>query len=186
MATPPNLAMALVRLMRITAGLADFPTGNELGPWLRIEAKGDSVHIIRIDGKVGDGTPSPVVALSFRELIALARRADLGPGKARELAKAGRVRADAPATSRKAAALAAGTLQAKHQLVIDMLSRAHAGLTDREIDQAAKVDSTLRPRRIELTDAGYVSDTGRVRDVGGRSAIVWGLTAKAATFGQQH
>jgi hypothetical protein len=79
------------------------------------------------------------------------------------------------ATSRDAAeriAPRAGTLR---QAVLGALLAAPAGMTDEELQDALSMPpSTQRPRRIELTRAGLVRDSGRTRATkSGRRAVVW-------------
>lgn len=78
-------------------------------------------------------------------------------------------------TSRDAAAQIApraGTLRAA---VLAALKDAPGGLTDEELQTLLNMGaSTQRPRRIELTQAGLVRDSGTTRRTrSGRQAVVW-------------
>lgn len=54
------------------------------------------------------------------------------------------------------------------------------GLTDVELAAATDLPAnSVRPRRVELVDAGWVCDTGQRRRHNGRRHVVWGLTPAA-------
>jgi len=95
----------------------------------------------------------------------------------RELAvgnRAGKVRSDAPATSRAAAGrlLRSGTHRFR---VLEFLAWCPA--TDHEIQTKLRMDpSTQRPRRGELVDAGYVVETGKTKLHQGRAWAIWRVT----------
>jgi hypothetical protein len=78
-------------------------------------------------------------------------------------------------TSVAAADGAKQTAHIKRDLVLMHLKAAFPdGLTDEEIDAAAGVASTLRPRRVGLCREGLVKDSGRTRKTRhGREAVVW-------------
>lgn len=85
-----------------------------------------------------------------------------------------------PSTSHAAAQSISGLNE--RQRAVLLLYREHGWLTDEEAEQhyhgAPQSPSGLRTRRHELTEAGYLADTGMRRDTaGGRPAIVWGITA---------
>lgn len=88
----------------------------------------------------------------------------------------GKVRADAPATSRAAAMVVrSGSARAK------VLARlhTHAPSTDLQLQNAlAMPANTERPRRGELVDAGLVYPTDRTIVHGGREWTVWALTRR--------
>ena len=89
----------------------------------------------------------------------------------------GKVRADAPATSRATAArivLKSGTARTR---VLRALYDAPDGLTDWEIQSGCGIPpSTERPRRGELVDAGLVAASGRTRQHNGEDWTVWSIT----------
>lgn len=69
-----------------------------------------------------------------------------------------------------------GTLR---RLVLDAIAAAYFyGLTDDEMQvQLGMNPSTQRPRRVELSEDGWITDSGDRRTTrGGRQAIVWKLT----------
>lgn len=86
----------------------------------------------------------------------------------------GKVRSDAPATSRAAATrlLRSGTHRFR---VLEAL--AWSPLTDYELQTRLNMDpSTERPRRGELVDAGYIVETGQTRYHRGRDWTIWRVT----------
>lgn len=83
--------------------------------------------------------------------------------------------ADSP-TSVEAAERATNRAPADRVQVIEFLQgRGDEGATDEEMQLALGMGpSTQRPRRIELTKAGKVSDSGTTRlTLSGRRAVVW-------------
>lgn len=88
--------------------------------------------------------------------------------------QAGKVRSDAPATSRAAARLLLrpGTQRFR---VLEVL--AWCPMTDHEIQSKLKMDSSAeRPRRGELVDAGLVVETGATKMHKGRQWTIWRVT----------
>lgn len=102
----------------------------------------------------------------LHEAIQEAREAAVGD-------RDGKVRSDAPATSRAAAwRLRSGTHRFR---VLECLAWAPA--TDHELQGKLGMDpSTERPRRGELVDAGFVAETGRTKTHKGREWTVWRVT----------
>lgn len=79
------------------------------------------------------------------------------------------------ATSRAAADAIEASVPRLRRLVLNHLRRCPDGSTDEEgIAALSLPPNTYRPRRIELTAAGMVRDSGRTRrTVAGRKAVVW-------------
>lgn len=66
----------------------------------------------------------------------------------------------------------------QRRLLLDTYLR-HGPLTDRQAELATGLaPNSLRPRRVELVDGGWVHHLGVVYD-GGAERILWGLTGKA-------
>lgn len=90
------------------------------------------------------------------------------------------VRHDHPETSYMAAdAIAPVTGKLRRAVYAFAVERGSYGFTDAEMfDQwPAKSENSLRPRRIELVEAGWVKDSGRRRlNTRGRSCVVWCVT----------
>ena len=91
-----------------------------------------------------------------------------------------RARANAPATSRKAARHMIARASTLRYLTLQAIAEAPAGLT---ADQAAAaIGSTpfaTRPRCSELLEAGWIRDSAQRRDNESRhSAVVWVVTAE--------
>lgn len=84
------------------------------------------------------------------------------------------------ATSRAAADEITPHLGRLQKLVLNVLAQAVEGLTDEEIQLALGMDgSTERPRRVWLTQKGFVEDSGnKKRTRSGRLAVVWRWTGK--------
>ena len=103
--------------------------------------------------------------------------------------QAGKVRRDAPATSRAAAqaiTLQTGTARWR---ILERLVIAHdsgwGGLTDWELQQQLRLNpSTERPRRGELVDAGLVESHGE-RQHGDSHWAIWKLTQAGADAYQE-
>ena len=79
-------------------------------------------------------------------------------------------------TSRDAAeaiAPRAGTL--RHRVLVYLAACGPLGATDEEVQRDLRMaPNTERPRRVELTDAGLVVDSGQRRACrSGRMAVVW-------------
>jgi hypothetical protein len=90
--------------------------------------------------------------------------------------RAGKVRADAPATSREAARLVVQPGTHRHRILLQ-LQGCPDGKTDLELQQGLELDpSTERPRRGELVDAGMVMESGRTRQHQGRKWTIWRIT----------
>lgn len=67
----------------------------------------------------------------------------------------------------------------RRQVLAKFFERPRSGWTDAELITELGTQSA-RPRRIELTEGGWLLDTGERRDTpAGLPAIVWGLTFKA-------
>lgn len=63
----------------------------------------------------------------------------------------------------------------RHHLLRNLALRGDAGATDDELAGLARLDlNSVRPRRLELVEAGYVMDSGDTRDSArGNPAVVW-------------
>lgn len=95
----------------------------------------------------------------------------------------GQVRHDARPTSVAAAASVAGvTGEARLRVLAFIRASGETGCTDEQcIDGTGMSPSTVRPRRVELVQQGYVRDSGRTRETRSRrAAVVW-----VATEGKQ-
>ncbi len=78
------------------------------------------------------------------------------------------------ATSKAAADHVNRDLSERQRAVLCWFEMNPAGLTDAELDQAARATSTLRPRRCELTAKGLLVDSGITRPgPSGRPMTVW-------------
>ncbi len=85
-------------------------------------------------------------------------------------------------TSREAAHSIAPRVTALQQRVLDYLTHNPEGATDNALGEALNlIGSTLRPRRIELVDAGLVVDSGRYARDGEskRRSTVWVLKSQS-------
>jgi hypothetical protein len=101
----------------------------------------------------------------------------------------GKVRADAPATSRAAARAVSMTTGSTRWAILARLIIAHdngwQGMTDWEIQQTLSLNpSTERPRRGELVDAGLVREVGTRRH-GSQDWTVWAITQAGADAYQE-
>ncbi len=80
------------------------------------------------------------------------------------------------ATSKAAAKAIEPHINEQHRLLLGYYRfYGRDGVTDQEMSEATKLDgSTVRPRRIELVDKGFVIDSGRTRATKtGRQATVY-------------
>lgn len=89
------------------------------------------------------------------------------------------VRADARRTSVNAAAAALPRSGTQRRRVLDAIVAAAAngrhGACDVELSRHLQLGlNSVRPRRLELVEAGLVADTGRTRVHDGREHVVWG------------
>jgi hypothetical protein len=101
--------------------------------------------------------------------------------RTRLISLSGKVRHDAPDTSREAARLIAPKVGTKRQQVLrEIAMSAPQGVTDEGICLALGMNpSTERPRRVELVEAGWVEDSGeRLLLRSGTHAILWRLTQR--------
>ena len=88
--------------------------------------------------------------------------------------RAGKVRSDAPATSRAAAR---GLLRPGTQRFRVLECLAWCPATDHELQRKLGLDpSAERPRRGELVDAGYVVESGQTKRHQGREWTIWRVT----------
>lgn len=84
-------------------------------------------------------------------------------------------------TTRAAAAAVlprSGTQRRKvYDAILDAAGRGYGGATDLELTRATGLGgNSVRPRRLELVEAGLVVDTGHRRTADGTAHIVWGPT----------
>lgn len=94
------------------------------------------------------------------------------------------VRRDAKPTSVMAALLTLPRTRTKRMAVLEAIAWAgEEGCTDDELYAILGVGpNTVRPRRVELLDAGWIEDARRRRKTStGADAIVWVLTEQGAT-----
>jgi hypothetical protein len=82
-------------------------------------------------------------------------------------------------TTRAAAAAVlprSGTQRRKvYDAILDAAERGYGGATDLELTRATGLGgNSVRPRRLELVEAGLVVDTGHRRTADGTAHIVWG------------
>ena len=86
-----------------------------------------------------------------------------------------------PGTSKDAAVDVMPRTGTQRMAVLDSIGHSDNGLTDEEaMDELGLHPSSVRPRRKELVDGGWVKDSGRTRPTStGNDAIVWVLTPKA-------
>jgi hypothetical protein len=94
-------------------------------------------------------------------------------GQLQLLDDSGLVRNDHPETARTAAR----QVGARALRVSVLRALARSAMTDAELDQHMGHSRTVRPRRVELTRRGLVTDSGSTRTTDtGRQAIVWRIT----------
>ena len=96
----------------------------------------------------------------------------------------GKRRTGARQTSVDAADLVAPRTGSQRGKVLDAVHAVSVGplggLTDVELArQTGLPPNSVRPRRVELVDLGWLEDTGRKRQHLGRAHVVWGLSASA-------
>ena len=96
----------------------------------------------------------------------------------------GKRRTGARQTSVDAADLVAPRTGSQRARVLDAVHAVSTGplggLTDVELArQTGLPANSVRPRRVELVDLGWLEDTGRKREHLGRGHVVWGLTESA-------
>jgi hypothetical protein len=118
----------------------------------------------------GLATEFTIIDAALRSALGAAITAAVGD-------RPGLVASDAPGTSRAAArgiTVKAGTQRGRIMLAIHN----HGGLTDYEIHDTTDIKpDTLRPRRVELVDAGLVLPAGdRKRQHGGQDWTIWTCT----------
>jgi hypothetical protein len=89
--------------------------------------------------------------------------------------RTGKERGDAPETSRAAASLVVKSGTQRHNILRSLLQRGDQ--TDYELQQNVGIaESSERPRRGELVDAGFVTATRLTREHRGREFQIWTLT----------
>lgn len=96
--------------------------------------------------------------------------------------RVGKARHDHPDTSHEAARLVAPKSGTARQRVLAAIAKADPrGITDEGIQRVLGMNpSTERPRRVELVEEGWVTDSGeRVREKERASMILWVLTDQA-------
>ena len=84
------------------------------------------------------------------------------------------------ATSAAAAVLVLPKTGTQRWRVLSVIAASADGLTDAQIqDFLTLPESSERPRRVELVEQGWVTDSGRRRSYGSHAeAIVWDLTVE--------
>lgn len=136
---------------------------------------------VRADARTGTGTSQGATAT--RSPTRAEQVAGV-PLTAPEVSGQGvKVRNDARDTARAAALAALPTAGQNRRRVLDAIagSGVHLpGMTDREIAEATGLpENSVRPRRVELVEGGWIEDSGGRRDHGGRTPwAVWKLTDK--------
>lgn len=90
----------------------------------------------------------------------------------------GKVRRDAPATSRATAdRITVKSGSGRHKVLAALYRSAPVGLTDWEIQTKTDLGpSTERPRRGELVDAGLVRASEKTREHNGEDWTIWAIT----------
>lgn len=97
----------------------------------------------------------------------------------------GRARRGARATSTNAALLALANSGTNRRKVLDAVAQVArdpklVGLTDLQLAQATGLrENSVRPRRVELVDGGWLEPAENTREHYGREHTVWCLTQKA-------
>jgi hypothetical protein len=82
-----------------------------------------------------------------------------------------------PETSHEAARLISRVLREKQRIVLLFAGQNPDGFTDRALEQATgNSGATYRTRRAELTDMGYIRDSGEKETIGRTRHIVWQIT----------
>jgi len=95
----------------------------------------------------------------------------------------GKVRADHPDTSSKAAVAIAPKSGTQRAAILAELLDAPFGLTDPEIGEATGLSmNSVRPRRVELVEGEWAENSGRTRVVNGHEHTSWQATAKARAY----
>ncbi|MGA6164288.1 hypothetical protein [Amycolatopsis magusensis] len=88
----------------------------------------------------------------------------------------GKVAADPKPTSSQAARRVAPRTGTQRGAVLAFIVE-HGGATDHEIARGlSMLDSSVRPRRGELVEGGYVTDSGRTREHQGSPWVIWTAT----------
>jgi hypothetical protein len=98
-----------------------------------------------------------------------------------------RARSADPETSHEAAREIAPKLRALQIIVLRTHAAHPAGMTDLELQhELAEHKSTYRTRRAELTEKGYIYDTGQKKHQDGRNRIVWAISEQGLAFLRIH
>lgn len=94
----------------------------------------------------------------------------------------GKVSADPPATSARAARLVEPRTGNQRGAILRFIVEGD-GSTDFEIARDLRIlPNSVRPRRGELAEAGYVADSGRTRQHRGSDWVVWEATAEGRAW----
>lgn len=94
----------------------------------------------------------------------------------------GKLRADAPETSRLALLKARPKIGTQRDRILKyVIACLDYGATDDEISADLCIPAnSVRPRRVELVEGGWIHDSGKLRKNGfGNSCIVWVRTQKS-------
>lgn len=90
----------------------------------------------------------------------------------------GRVVRDPRMTSAKAAAAIAPKVGTQRAAILTHIAERPGGVTDFELARNLKIlPNSVRPRRGELVEAGYVSDSGKTRIHRGSEWVLWVVSA---------
>lgn len=155
---------------------ATFHANHSAGPSLSWPAPGARQQIVTHNA-TRPGATNADVRRGVRQLAAGARKPPA------EVSRPGAKMHDRPTDTEKAAALStlprSGTQRRRVYDALlaasDLETSEDDGLTDEEIQHRLQMNpSTVRPRRGELVEGGFVKDSGQRRKVGsGEWAIVW-------------
>lgn len=129
----------------------------------------EQVKLGRLDALEGLKRAAAEVAAHLEQLRRTAAARDAQVTENRE----GKLRANASATSARAARNIIPKMGSQRGRVLSYIA-SNNGATDHQISRALGIlDSSVRPRRGELLEDGYVIDTGRVREHRGSEWTVW-------------
>ncbi|WP_336156665.1 hypothetical protein [Amycolatopsis sp. VC5-11] len=89
----------------------------------------------------------------------------------------GKVAADPALTSARAARLVEPRTGNQRGRILTFIVESGAGSTDYEIERDLRImGNSVRPRRLELVEGGYLADSGKTRQHRGSEWVVWSAT----------
>lgn len=89
----------------------------------------------------------------------------------------GKVAADPTLTSARAARLVEPRTGNQRGRILAFIVESGAGSTDYEVERDLRImGNSVRPRRLELCEGGYIADSGKTRRHRGSEWVVWSAT----------